>query len=258
MYMTGAIIDWMNDKFPPETAEEYDNPGIMCGSREKETDTVVVSLDLTSSAVDTARKTGAGLIITHHPIIFGGIDSLDEALPHGRLLSSLIRDDITCFAAHTNLDKVAGYSNGILAGILGAASYEVPEDVSCGVVAEFEDRSLKEFMEDAEHKLGATGVISVNDPDRRVSRVFVQGGAFDEDNIPAIISAGVDTVISGEIKHHIMLLLEEYGIASVIAGHKATENVFMPHLAEKLGKAFPDLKIFVDNGNGYVTDITVH
>ena len=249
MYKTGAIIDWMNEKFPPETAEEYDNPGIMCGSASKDVNKLVISLDLTSRAVSLAKEKGAQMLITHHPVIFGGIDNVNEDLPHGRLLSQLIRENITCFAAHTNLDKAQEYSNAILADILGATSFEVPEDVSCGVVALFDEMKLSEFMAETVKALDSSGAISINDPDRKVSKVFVQGGAFDEESIPALLRAGVDTVVSGEIKHHITLLLEEYGIASVIAGHNATERVFMPNLANELYKAFPELEIFVDNGN---------
>jgi len=249
MYKTGDVIDWMNSKFPPETAEAYDNPGIMCGSSTSDVDKLVISLDLTSRALDLAKSESAQMIITHHPIIFGGIDNVNEDLPHGRLLSEAIRNGITCFAAHTNLDKNPEYSNGVLADILGAASYEVPEDVSCGVIGFFDEMKLGEFKEKIVKSLSSSGAISINDPDRKVAKVFVQGGAFDEESIAALLKCGVDTVVSGEIKHHVTLLLEEYGIASVIAGHNATERVFMPHLAKELERSFPELKIFVDNGN---------
>ena len=33
-------------------------------------------LDLTSKAIEAAKKSGAKLIVTHHPIIFGGIKTL--------------------------------------------------------------------------------------------------------------------------------------------------------------------------------------
>ena len=79
--------------------------------------------------------------------------------------------------------------------------------------------------------------------------MFVQGGAFDEDSVPAIIAAGCDTVVSGEIKHHVTVMLEELGINSIIAGHSATEQVYLPKLAKLLSDQFPQIKFIVNNNN---------
>ena len=70
------VESFLNGKFPPENALEYDNVGLIAGDRNSEVTGIVVSLDLTSKAIVAAKNAGANLIVTHHPIIFGGINNL--------------------------------------------------------------------------------------------------------------------------------------------------------------------------------------
>ena len=79
--------------------------------------------------------------------------------------------------------------------------------------------------------------------------MFVQGGAFDEDSIDAVVKAGVDTVISGEIKHHICVALDEMGINTVIAGHSAPEQAYLPKIAKVLSDKYQGIDITVNYNN---------
>ena len=74
-------------------------------------------------------------------------------------------------------------------------------------------------------------------------------GAFDEDSIPAVVKAKVDTVISGEIKHHICVALDEMGINTIIAGHSATEQAYLPKIAHLLSDKYPETGITVNYNN---------
>ena len=64
------IFDFLNEKFPTDTACDFDNVGLLVGDPNAEVKKAVVALDCTPSAVNTALKNGCQLIITHHPIIF--------------------------------------------------------------------------------------------------------------------------------------------------------------------------------------------
>ena len=79
--------------------------------------------------------------------------------------------------------------------------------------------------------------------------MFVQGGAFDEDSVHALIKCGVDTVISGEIKHHICVGLGQMGVNTIIAGHSATEQAYLPKMAKLLSEKFPGIDITVNYNN---------
>ena len=242
------IVYYLESLFPKETAEDYDNPGLLAGSSDGEVSICMLSLDATSDIVNRAISESADLLITHHPVIFGGIDTVCTDDPCGRILTSAIKNDIAIYAAHTNLDKNPAYSNGVLARRIGdeQGTARPLEGTSCGVAFDLPvTLRLGDYIEQIKDSLEVTGVITINDLNSGVRRVFAQGGAFDEDSIPALIDNGIDVVVSGEIKHHITLLLEEYGIRSVIAGHKATEDVFMPNLADDLTKRFPDVRFLV-------------
>jgi len=245
------ITDYLDTLFPKETAENWDNPGLLTGLRDKAVTSVVLSLDVTSGAVLNCVKNGSNLLISHHPLIFGGIDNINEENVNGMLLSNMIKNDITNYAVHTNLDVNAEYSNSILAQKLGAVkeSITVLENTSCGVYCELKESvKLGDFMKDVTSKLDSTGCISINNPDTPIRKLFVQGGSFDEDSISAVKESGAELVLSGEIKHHITLLLAHMGITSVIAGHNATERVFMENLCEVLKNQFPDVDFTYDKG----------
>ena len=246
------ITDYIDKICPPETAEEWDNSGLQTGKRDRKVTSAVVSLDLTSSAIKKCVDTGSNLIITHHPLIFGGISNVNEEDTNGRLLSLLIKNDITYYAAHTNLDKAHEYSNFVLARKLGAVPETVrPLDgVSYGAYYELPQAvTLREYMQTIREALNSTGTISINNPDNTFRKVFVQGGAFEEDCIEQVKESGAELVISGEIKHHVTLLLAHEGILSVIAGHNATERVFTENLKEVLSRQFPEVPFYYDEGN---------
>lgn len=240
------ITSCLDDLFPRETAESYDNPGLLTGSMSKDVSACVLALDITSDVLAFAKEEGADMIICHHPLIFGGINSVSEETITGKLISEMIRNDIASFAAHTNLDKNHEYSNDRLAILLGGESLAHSENVSCGTFCELKEQTnIESFVNLVADRLDATGAISINNPDSSVRKLFVQGGAFDEDSIPEIIAAGADTVVTGELKHHLAVLLNEYGINSIVAGHRETERVFLPYLAEVLMTKFTDVRFLV-------------
>ncbi len=243
------VTGYLDQCFPRENALDYDNVGILAGDPDRAVTACVLSLDLTGKAVECARQSGADLIVTHHPIIFGGIQTLSTETYKGRLLTNLIRSGISCYACHTNLDMTDEFGNLAIASALGAEDPVHVDGTSCGVIFELKTETLREFAARTKKELGTSGIITINDPENKVSKVFVQGGAFDEDSIPAIVKSGADTVLSGEIKHHICVELEECGINTVIAGHSATEQIYLPKLRERLSQQFPSLNFIVNYNN---------
>ena len=83
---------------------DWDNAGLLAGRREKEVHKVYIALDATDGAVEDAIAKGADFLLTHHPLIFGGIRRVTDDDFTGRRLMALIRADISCYAMHTNFD----------------------------------------------------------------------------------------------------------------------------------------------------------
>ena len=244
------IEQYLNSRFPVENALDYDNVGLIAGDRDKVVSAILISLDLTDKAIEEARNSGANLIITHHPVIFGGIKTLTMDDATGRTLVSLIKSGISVIACHTNLDLTDEFGNLAIADKLGAVEPHAVEGVTCGVVFELEEETtLKEYCSLVVEKLGSSGVITINNPENIVKKIFVQGGAFDEDSVDGVIKCGADTVISGEIKHHICVGLEQMGINTVIAGHSATEQAYLPKMKQLLSEKYPGITITVNYNN---------
>ena len=69
---------------------------------------VLVTLDVTDTVIDEARRKNIDVIISHHPLIFQPLRTIHSDERTGRLLSRLVRANIAMYAFHTNLDFTAG------------------------------------------------------------------------------------------------------------------------------------------------------
>jgi dinuclear metal center YbgI/SA1388 family protein len=76
------------------------------------------------------------------------------------------------------------------------------------------------------------------DPDRRVGTVAVCGGSGGS-LVPDAIRAGVDALVTGDMKHHQVLDGLAGGLVVIDAGHHGTEWPFVPRLAERLASGSP-------------------
>ena len=80
---------------------------------------VLVSLDCTEEVVIEAERTGCQMIVSHHPVIFGGLKRLNGGNDVECTVMRAIRSGIALYAIHTNLDNVLTGVNRALAESLG-------------------------------------------------------------------------------------------------------------------------------------------
>lgn len=113
------IFNIMEGFAPPYLAESWDNSGLQVGDPGAAVERVLLALDANRAVAREAADKGAGLIICHHPLMFKPPKAINIRQPLGELISYLIRNNITVFAAHTNLDAADGGVNGVLAAKLG-------------------------------------------------------------------------------------------------------------------------------------------
>ena len=91
--------------------ESYDNAGLIVGDPTTEIRGVLITLDATEAVVDEAIANGCNLIVAHHPIVFKGLKKLNGSTYVERTVIKAIKNDVALYAAHTNLDNVAGGVN---------------------------------------------------------------------------------------------------------------------------------------------------
>ncbi|MCL1821505.1 MAG: Nif3-like dinuclear metal center hexameric protein, partial [Prolixibacteraceae bacterium] len=113
------IVKFIESLAPPALQESFDNAGLQTGSLAAKVSAAVITLDVTEEVVDEAIQKQAGLIITHHPVIFGGLKKLTESNSVERIVAKAIRNNIAIYAAHTNIDNIQGGVNTKIADLTG-------------------------------------------------------------------------------------------------------------------------------------------
>ncbi len=113
---------------PKELAWERDNVGLQVGSPGKKVNNILVALDVSDELIAEARRKRVELLVTHHPLLFQPLRSVDNENRIGRLVTALIRNDIALYAAHTNLDFTRNGVNAALAGKLGLRDVTVLQE----------------------------------------------------------------------------------------------------------------------------------
>jgi dinuclear metal center YbgI/SA1388 family protein len=95
-----ALDGW----FDPAWAEPWDAVGLVCGDPDESVGRVLLAVDPVPSTVDQALAAGAGLLLTHHPLLLAGVHGVPADDPKGALVHRMIRGGLAHFVAHTNAD----------------------------------------------------------------------------------------------------------------------------------------------------------
>lgn len=113
------VTDYLNSRFLPAYQESYDNAGLLLGDVDQEISAVLCTVDVTPEVVNEAMERHCNLIVSHHPLIFGGLKRITSDTATGNMVMKLIANKITVYAAHTNLDNLDWGVNAALAKQLG-------------------------------------------------------------------------------------------------------------------------------------------
>ena len=225
----GDIIKILEEFAPPSLAEEWDRIGLMTGTLQAENTGVLVTLDVTPETIKEAWEKGANLIVSHHPLIWDPIARIDEETSRGAMYAELIKKDMTVYSMHTNLDKTEGGINDCLAAILGGK--DVQND-GLGRVFSLEGVTLKQLARCVSERLSDKTVYAVGDPDKIIKRAYVVGGSGGSEYARAKEVA--DVLITGEIKHNLLVEAKAEGFCLVGFSHFASEILAQDILSDAL------------------------
>ncbi|MBT5932708.1 MAG: Nif3-like dinuclear metal center hexameric protein [Flavobacteriales bacterium] len=118
------IIEFIENKFPLDLQESYDNCGLTYGNRLNTLKGILVCLDVTEKVVEEAIAKKCNLIVSHHPVIFQGLKKINLKSMNCRVLEKCIKNDIALYALHTNLDN---HYDGVNKEIMDRIGIESPE-----------------------------------------------------------------------------------------------------------------------------------
>ena len=99
------ITNYIEEIAPLSYAEDFDNVGLLVGSYTTKVTGVLVTLDTLEETVDEAIANNCNLIVSFHPIIFGGLKKLNGNNYVERVVLKAIKNDIAIYATHTALDN---------------------------------------------------------------------------------------------------------------------------------------------------------
>ncbi|BDR56500.1 Nif3-like dinuclear metal center hexameric protein [Xylocopilactobacillus apis] len=233
------LMDFLEEKYPLNDAMTWDHVGLQIGDPTRVVKKVFTTLDVTPSVVDHAVKNGFDTIVSHHPLLFHSIQSMNLTIPRNEMYQKIIKNNLNVYSMHTNFDVGTNGMNDGLAEMLGLTNVEgiCPVKTKQGVksIGRMGDTQLTvdEIVEKFKSRLKIK-MIRLLSNYKPVRKVGIVGGAGAEFITPAF-NSGVDLFITGDVKYHDFLDAQIAGYAVLDVGHVA-EKIFAERMAIMINK----------------------
>lgn len=238
------ILNTLNQEAPFSLAEPWDNVGLLVGNPEQEVTAVVAGLDPTNALIEEAITLGANVIVTHHPVIFKPLSTINTAEPSGKLLEKALSNHIAIIGCHTNFDSAREGVSTYLASQLGlqktvplVAAPETDSLTGLGRIGYYNPPvEAAEFLKKVLNTLELPAVQIAGTLPQKIAAVAVCGGSG-SDFAEQAFSQGVDVYLSAEIKHSTAIWAGENNFCIIDGTHYATEKPAVSLLVAKLKEA---------------------
>ena len=252
MNTVADILQFVENLAPRYMKMDWDNVGLLCGSRKTPVTKILVALDPFEDVCREAAQWGSELIVTHHPLIFHPLKAVTDETEVGRCIQLLCANGISAINAHTNLDCAPEGVNFRLAEQLGLTDVEVVDPMGTdeqgrpwGLLRSgyVQEQPLDAFLAAVKQRLGCDG-LRYAASGKPVRKVAVGGGSCGSELMSAV-KAGCDTFVTADIKYNGFFDAKAMGINLIDAGHFQTENPVVALLAEKIAGAFPEIQVMI-------------
>lgn len=239
------------ENFAPKfLKEDYDNVGLMVGDMDKSVKKVMISLDCKLETIEEAKSKDIDLIITHHPLIFKKPSKIVKGDLQGDKIIRLIKNNISLYSCHTNLDSA---ENGINEAIVKLLGFNESTIIEKSKVKNFENAGIGRIVT-LDNELSALDIISlVKDKlnisdlraatsDRKIKKIAVINGSG-QDFFEEAKNLGADCIITGDTTYHFVSDYNEMGITIIDAGHFNTENIIFLNIMKSILAKFVDIEV---------------
>ncbi len=238
MLKAKQIYDYIDTVASFSLQEEWDNSGFLIGDENAEVSKVMLALDCTEAVIEQAKNDGCQLIVTHHPIIFKAVKSVESSSE----IYKAVKYGISVICTHTCYDVANEGVSDILARTLGAEDIKKSPSgiLSYGKIPK---TTVADFAKQVKEKLSAN--VRFCNAEKEIDTVAFCGGAG-SDYIKEAKLCGAGLLVTGDAGHHDFLDALNCGTALIAAGHFETEVISVKPLADKLKNAFPntEFKVF--------------
>lgn len=245
--------------WPRSGAEAWDNPGLQVGRLTHPVSRVLLTVDVVAETVAEAIASGCDAIVSHHPLILRGIDSVAEETYKGALIAEMIRNDVALLCMHTNADVVPGGVSDVIAqalGLRGVSPIVSTVDEATGIGRRgtlAQPLTLGALAQQFAEMLPATvpGIQVSGEFTREVSNVSLCGGAGDS-LLETIEVRNSDVYITSDLRHHRASEARELarisgGPALINISHWASEWLWLTPAAAQLSALIPTVEFVVSD-----------
>jgi len=224
--MTVKEIYTILDEISPfELQESWDNSGLLVGDWANEVKQVVLSIDIDEELLESLDENT--LIITHHPIIFGGLKQLQFNQYPAKLLQTMLQKNISNIAMHTNFDQT--HLNAYVAQeVLG---YKVKQKEGFVAYLEVSEEGIafSDFAKEIATSLGLEHIKCIQSHQRLKTVALTTGSGAS-----LMKSIEADCFLTGDIKYHDAMEAKTMGLSMIDIGHFESEKYFGEVLAKDL------------------------
>ncbi|MCR5312250.1 MAG: Nif3-like dinuclear metal center hexameric protein [Bacteroidaceae bacterium] len=242
------IIGALEEYAPLALQDGYDNAGLQIGlAEDAEASGALLCLDVTEEVLDEAISYGCNMVISHHPLLFRPLKSISGRDYIERCVIKAIKNNITIYSAHTNLDSTKGGVNYKIAEKLGLEHLEWLEpktgyDAGEGVIGLLKEPMEKEdFIALVKEQFDVDCVRYNSWNGEKVQRVALCGGAG-AFLIQKAVEKKADVFITGEIGYHRFFGYEDE-ILLMELGHFESEQYTYEIVRDIIKNVAPELKV---------------
>jgi len=245
------LIRILNDIAPFSMKEDWDNPGLQVGDPAMEVKKILVSLDPNETAIMKAREIDAQVLLTHHPLLFHELKTVNRDAYPGNLIYMAIENRIAIVSVHTNLDMSNMGINRILGKVFSLENleplkkYELisQEGAGIGILGDLNPpMELEQFLIRAKEILGIKVLKVSGSLNKRINRMAIVGGSGGQ-FLSIAKERRADLLLTGDTTHHQALEAERIGITLVDGGHFFTEATAMKVFSKEFGERLNEMEL---------------
>ncbi len=252
------VVDILNKLCPAEYACDWDNPGMHVGHMDNEINKVLITVDVDDKAVDRAIREGAQMIIAHHPLIFHGINQINDQSSIGRRILAMAENHINCYCMHTNFDIAGGMADFAAkkAGLNNCQVLEIEKDeMGIGLIGDFDKpHTIIDICNRIKKEFELEKVVVYGDTKAIINKAAIVPGSG-KDEIKLAVEKGAQLLITGDITYHYGIDATADGLCIIDAGHYGLEHIFMDIVRDYLVNQKVNIEIVCmeyDNPQKYI------
>lgn len=247
--ITNILEKWC----PLNSAEEFDNVGLLIGNSDEIIKKAIITIDTTEKVIDEAIRNNCNLVITFHPLIFNGLKNITQQTYVEKIVFKAIQNNVNIYAIHTNLDNnPKGVNYKICQKMeLNNTKFLISKNEGAfgmGMIGELnKEFSELDFFNFLKSKMNIKNIKHSPFIGKKIKKVAVLGGSgsFAIENA---IAEEADCYLTSDLKYHDYFKADNKILLADI-GHYESEQFTKELILEFLNKKIPKFACIISKSN---------